>query len=85
MIKDCRKYITETKIIFANGSTDSNCNSILFVNTGVTNVTIDGLTLVPNQSFEILGNRDEINVKTYYFTFASLSGAALTIIFKRYL
>jgi hypothetical protein len=85
MCKDCRKYITETKIILANGSTDSNCNSILFVNTGVTNVTIDGLTLVPNQSFEILGNRDEINVKTYYFTFASLVGAALTIIYKRYL
>jgi hypothetical protein len=85
MCKDCRKYITETKVILSNGSTDSNCNSILFVNTGVTNVTIDGLTLVPNQSWEVSGNRDEINVKTYYFTFASLTGAALTVIYKRYL
>jgi hypothetical protein len=85
MCNDCRKYITETKIIFANGSTDSNCNSILFVNTGVTNVTIDGLLLVPNQSWEISGNRNEINVKTYYFTFSSLTGAGLTIIYKRYL
>jgi len=85
MCKDCRKYITETKVILSNGSTDSNCNSILFVNTGTNNVTIDGLTLVPNQSWEVSGNKDEINVKTYYFTFSSATGSALTIIYKRYL
>lgn len=85
MCQDCRKYITETKIFFTNGSSDSNCNSILFVNTGTSNVTIDGLQLVPNQSWEITGNRDEINIKTYYFTFASLTEAGLTIIYKRYI
>ena len=85
MCKDCRQYITETKIFLTSGSTPSNCNSMLFVNTGTTNVTVDGLLLVPNQSWEISGNRDEINVKTYYFNFASLTGAGLTIIFKRYL
>ncbi len=85
MITNCQKYITETKIFFETGSTDSNCNSILFVNTGTINVTIDGLLLVPNQSWEISGNRDEINVKTYYFTFASGSGSGLTVIYKRYI
>jgi len=85
MCKDCRKYITETKIFFETGSTDSNANSLLFVNTGTVNVNIDGLLLVPNQSWEISGNRDEINVKTYYFTFAAGAGAGLSVIFKRYL
>lgn len=85
MCQDCRQYITETKIFFASGSTPSNANSLLFVNTGTVNVTVDGLTLVPNQSWEISGNRDEINVKTYYFTFAAVAGAGLTVIFKRYL
>jgi len=85
MCNDCRKYVTETKIFFTNKSTDSNCNSILFVNTGTNNVEIDGLRLVPNQSWEVSGNKDEINVKTYYFTFSSATGSALTIIYKRYL
>lgn len=79
------KICNRNKDFFVSGSTDSNSNSILFVNTGTINVTIDGLLLVPNQSFEISGNRDEINVKTYYFTFVSGSGAGLTVIYKRYI
>jgi len=82
---DYIQYITETKIFFQTGSTPSNCNSILFVNTGIINVTIDGLQLVPNQSWTVDGNQGEINLKTYYFTFASGSGAGLTVIYKRYL
>lgn len=85
MCQDCIQYITETKIYFQSGSAPSNANSMLFVNTGTVNVSIDGLVLVPNQSWEISGNRDEINVKTYYFTFAATAGASLTIIYKRYI
>jgi len=79
------QYITETKIFLQTGSSPSNCNSILFVNTGTVNVTVDGLQLVPNQSWEVDGNVNEINIKTYYFTFAASSGAALTIIYKKYI
>jgi len=79
------QYVTESKIFFQTGSSPSNCNSILFVNTGTVNVTVDGLQLVPNQSFQVDGNQNEINVKTYYFTFAASSGAALTIIYKKYI
>jgi len=82
---DYIQYITETKIFFQTGSTPSNCNSILFVNTGIINVIIDGLQLVPNQSWTVDGNQGEINLKTYYFTFASGAGAGLTVIYKRYL
>lgn len=80
----CRQYITETKIYVQNNQAPSNCNSILFVNTGSVAVSIDGLILQPNQSWEISGNRDEMNVKVYPFTFAAGLNPQLTIIYKKY-
>lgn len=80
----CQRYITETKIYSANNSTDSNCNSIIFINTGSVNVTVDNVVLQPSQSLTIDGNRDEVNVKIYYFNFASGTNPQLTIVFKRY-
>jgi hypothetical protein len=80
----CQKYITESKIYVENAQTPSQCNSILFINTGSVAVTIDALVLQPNQSWEISGNRDEMNVKVYSFTFAAGLNPQLTIIYKRY-
>lgn len=81
----CIQYTTETKIFVLTGSTDSNCNSILFINTGTSAVTIDGITLQQGQQFRIDGNRDEILVKTYYFNFATGAANSLTVVFKRYI
>lgn len=81
----CQKYITETKIFSANNSTDTNCNSVAFINTGSVNVTVDNVLLQPNQTLTIDGNRDEMNVKIYYFNFASGAGPQLTVVFKRYI
>ena len=81
----CQQYTTETKIFVLTGSTDSNCNSILFINTGTTAVTIDGVTLQQGQQFRIDGNQDEILIKTYYFTFATGGTNSLTIVYKRYI
>lgn len=80
----CKKYITETKIFSLSGQTDSNCNSMSFVNTGTSNVTIDGFTLTPNQSWNIWGYNDEMNVKVYSFNFTGTGVNSLTVIFKRY-
>jgi hypothetical protein len=80
----CRQFVTETKLFYQASQTDSNCNGILFVNTGTTTVTIDGFLLQPSQSWSIDGNRDEMLVKTYTFNFGAGAGSQLTIIFKRY-
>lgn len=80
----CIKYITETKIFVANGQTDSQCNTLLFINTGTDSVNVDGLILQTNQSFEIVGNAGEMNIKTYYFNFATNTNPQLTVIYKRY-
>ena len=81
----CIQYTTETKIYVLTGSTDSNCNSILFINTGTSAVTIDAIVLQQGQQLRIDGNVNEILVKTYYFTFATGGTNSLTIVYKRYL
>jgi hypothetical protein len=81
-----QNYITETKVFQNGGQTDANCNSLLFINTGQSDLTIDGFKLTPNQSWSILGNRGEQLVKTYSFSFADTSKeCSLTVIFKRYI
>lgn len=82
----CRQYTTETKQYTQNNSTATMCNSVLFINTGSCAVTIDGLTLQPNQSWSIDGNADEMNTKVYYFNFVvGGTNPQLTIIYKRYI
>ena len=80
----CQRYITETKIFTSDNQTDSNCNSLTFVNTGSDNVIVDNVLLQPNQTFSIDGNRDEMCVKVYNFNFVTTSNPSLTVIFKRY-
>lgn len=80
----CVKFITETKIFQQSGQTDTNANSVIFVNQGTSNVSVDGFLLTPNQSWNITGNRDEINVKVYSFTFSGAGVNQLTVILKRY-
>ena len=80
----CIKFITETKIFQQSGQTDTNANSVIFVNQGTSNVTVDGFLLTPNQSWNITGNRDEINVKVYSFNFSGAGTNQLTVILKRY-
>jgi hypothetical protein len=80
----CKKYITETKVFSQSSQTDTNANSVIFVNQGTSNVTVDGFLLTPNQSWNITGNENEINVKVYSFNFSGTGVNQLTVIFKRY-
>jgi hypothetical protein len=72
-------------LFYSNNQTDSNCNSIIFINSGGVNVTVDNVVLAPNQTLAIDGNRDEMNVKVYNFNFAAGSNPQLTVVFKRYI
>jgi hypothetical protein len=84
-MNNCKQYITETKIYVAASQTATNCNSLLFINTGLDPVNIDGLLLQPNQSWAIDGNFNEMLIKVYDFKFTTTTGPQLTIIYKRYL
>lgn len=81
----CIQYITETKIFSTSSQTDTNANSVLFVNTGAAPVVVDGLTLQPSQSWSIEGNVNEMLVKVYNFNFTGSNTPQLTVIYKRYI
>lgn len=85
MQMSCQKYITETKIYSANNQTATNCNSIIFINTGSVNCAVDNVVLQPSQSLAIDGNRDEMLVKVYDFNFTAGTNPQLTIVYKRYI
>lgn len=80
-----KKFVTETKIISISTSVDSNCNTIVFFNTGTNNCFVDGIKITPGTSFTILGNENEFNVKYYSINFQGVGNPELTIIYKRYL
>ena len=82
---NCRKYTTDTKIFLSNGQTDTDCNSVIFYNTGTNLVNVDGINLQPGQQFRIDGNEIEQLVKAYYFQFSGILVNELTVIYKRYL
>lgn len=82
-----QKYITETKVYYLSGQTATNCNSVIFYNTGTAKVIIDGIPLAPGQQVVITGSVGEILVKQYSFEFIQFvdSRNELTIIYKKYI
>ena len=82
---NCRKYTTDTKIFLFNGQTDTDCNSIIFYNTGTNLVNVDGINLQQGQQFRIDGNENEQLVKVYNFQFSGILVNELTVIYKRYI
>lgn len=81
---NCRQYITETKILTDNTTVDSNCNTIVFFNTGTSNVFVDGIKITPGTSFTVLGNENEMNIKYYSILFQAPGNNQITIVYKRY-
>jgi hypothetical protein len=80
------KYYTETKLYFTNYKVSSDCNEILFINTGTENVTVNDILLVPNTSLRISGNVMEVDTTQYYIKFptADNTGNTLTVLRKLY-
>lgn len=79
------KFETVTKVYNQDNYTASDCNSILFINTGVVNVIVDQVRLTPGQQLSIPGNVGELNVKQYAFNFVgAVIGRSLTVVRKVY-
>jgi hypothetical protein len=82
---NCRKYTTDTKIFLRDGQADTDCNSVIFYNTGTNPVNVDGVVLQQGQQFRIEGNENEQLVKVYNFQFSGALVSELTVIYKRYI
>jgi len=64
----------------------SDCNSLVFINKGTSNVIIENVLLYPSQSLAIEGNLTEVTYQRFFVNFGtSTSGNNCVIIRKRYI
>ena len=69
-----QQFYTEFKNFYYSQKVTSECNDITFINVGSNPVTIEGaITLQQNQSLEIAGNANELNVTQYDVKFSVYS------------
>ena len=84
--KAFQKFYIETKFYYTNQKVSSDCNDITFLNSGTTNVEVEGILLLPNQSLRIQGNVGELDTTQYQINFATLvsTGNKLAVLRKLY-
>ncbi len=84
--KPYQRYYVDMQQYFTNEKIYSDCNSILFINTGTQSVNIQGVVLQQTQSLEIQGNRGEIDTTQYIISFPTPNNAGnnLTVVRKIY-
>lgn len=82
----CRqKYYNDISIYQIGQYLQSDCADITFYNTGTNNVNVNGVILLPNQTFQFNCNQDEIDITKYQFYFIPGIGFnQLTVIRKLY-
>jgi hypothetical protein len=62
----------------------SECNAITFINTGSSNVQINGINLVPGAQLVSVGNEGEKNTTRYRLSFSGAGNEICTVIRKIY-
>lgn len=58
------------------------CNSIIFLNKGVANASINGVTLSTDQSLSLDCNKDEMDKSTYSINFSGARTQILNVVKK---
>lgn len=65
-------------------SIPTDCNSIIFINSGTSTAVIENVTLAPSQSFVIDGNEDEFTTVTLQINFTGGGQNNLIVVKKIY-
>ncbi len=72
---DVAQYSTNTKIM-------SNCNSITFINVGLSSVLINNISLIVGASLALSGNEYEEDVTEYRIDFGTATNGIIQVIKK---
>ena len=62
----------------------SECNAITFINTGASNIQINGINLLPGAQLVSTGNEGEFNTTRYRLSFSGGGAEVCTVIRKIY-
>jgi hypothetical protein len=80
-----QKFIEEYQTYNTPSEIRSECNAITFINTGTSNVQINGINLTPGQQLISEGNEGEYNVTRYRLSFSGVGNEICTVIRKVYI
>jgi hypothetical protein len=85
MAENCRqRYYNDISIYQIGQYILSDCADITFLNTGTSNVNVNGIILLPNQSLVFSANQDEIDTTKYSMFFVGAGAQSCTVIRKYY-
>jgi hypothetical protein len=79
-----QKFQEEYQTYAAPAEIRSECNAITFINTGTSNIQINGINLTPGAQLVSLGNEGEFNVTRYRLSFSGAGNEICTVIRKIY-
>jgi hypothetical protein len=80
-----QKFIEEYQTYNTPSEIRSECNAITFINTGTSNVQINGINLTPGQQLISEGNENEYNATRYRLSFSGVGNEICTVIRKLYI
>jgi hypothetical protein len=80
-----QKFIEEYQTYNTPSEIRSECNAITFINTGTSNVQINGINLTPGQQLISEGNEGEYNATRYRLSFSGVGNEICTVIRKLYI
>ena len=81
----CRiEYYNDISIYHIGQYIQSDCADITFLNTGTSNVNVNGIVLLPNQSLAFNANFNEIDTTKYSIFFSGTGANSCTVIRKMY-
>lgn len=80
-----QKFIEEYQTYNTPSEIRSECNAITFINTGSSNVQINGINLTPGQQLISEGNEGEYNATRYRLSFSGVGNEICTVIRKIYI
>ena len=80
-----QKFIEEYQTYNTPSEIRSECNAITFINTGASNVQINGINLTPGQQLISEGNEGEFNATRYRLSFTGVGNEICTVIRKIYI
>lgn len=85
MCNDRQGYYNDISIYQVGQYIKSECADITFYNTGTSNVNVNGIVLLPNQTIAFSANENEIDKTKYSFFFIGAGTQSLTVIRKLYI
>jgi hypothetical protein len=80
-----QKFLEEYQTYNTPSEIRSECNAITFINTGTSNVQINGINLTPGQQLISEGNEGEFNATRYRLSFSGAGNEICTVIRKLYI